>query len=151
MPNHKKNLYPAFIALLLGSFICFLAWSAMRASDSGPQITDRDYYSKGLRYTSTLLEEKAATALGWQVSTQLSGRILQFHLSDKQGEPVRAAKGVITLYIKEEKSSVPFPLQEIDAGIYQLNLNDRMTGELSARLEFELDGARMNRQLLLNL
>lgn len=91
----KKNLYPAFVLLMIGSFICFLAWSAMRASDSGPQVTDADYYSKGLRYTSTVLEKRAAAVLGWRVDTQLSGRTLQLQLTDKEGRPVRSAKGLL--------------------------------------------------------
>jgi nitrogen fixation protein FixH len=147
----RKNLYPAFIILAIASFLCFLTWSAMRAADSGPQVTDADYYSKGLRYTSTILEKKAAAALGWKVSTQLTGRILEFQLSDKQGQPVKAAKGFISLYLPKVSSSIQFPLQEVAAGVYRFNLTASMTGEMTARLEFERKGARLNRQLLLNL
>jgi len=147
----KTNLYPAFVVLMIGSFICFLAWSAMRASDSGPQVTDADYYSKGLRYTSTVLEKRAAAALGWRVDTQLSGRTLRLQLSDKEGQPVRSAKGIITIYMRNRGETISFPLQEVSAGTYQLRLTDSMTGEMTARVEFERDGARLNRQLLLNL
>jgi len=147
----KINLYPAFVLLMIGSFICFLAWSAMRASDSGPKVTDADYYSKGLRYTSTVLEKRAANVLGWRVETLLSGRILRLHLSDKNGQPVRSAKGVISIYMRNRRASTLFPLQEVSAGTYQLHLTDSMTGEMTARVEFERDGARLNRQLLLNL
>jgi nitrogen fixation protein FixH len=146
-----KNFYPLLILLLLGSFICFSVWSAMRAANLGPQIADADYYSKGLKYSSTLLEKRAATVLGWTVSTRLEGRTLVFHLSDKRRQPVRAAKGTLLLYLPESASSVRFPLQEVDAGVYQLHLTAGMTGEMTARLEFERDGARLNRQLLLNL
>ena len=52
----KKNSYPLLILLLIGSFLCFSVWSAMRAIDAGPEVTDADYYSKGLRYNSTLLD-----------------------------------------------------------------------------------------------
>jgi nitrogen fixation protein FixH len=147
----KKNLYPVFILLLLGSFLCFSIWAAMRAVESGPQVTDADYYSKGLKYTSTLLEKKAATTLGWKVSTQQVGRSLLFQLSDKEGQPVRSAKGVLFMYRQEAASSIPFPLQEVDPGVYQFNLTGSMTGEISARVEFEYKGARLSRQLLLNL
>lgn len=147
----KTNIYPVFVLLMIGSFICFLAWSAMRASDSGPQVTDADYYSKGLRYTSTILEKRAAATLGWRVETQLSGRTLQLHLSDKDGQPVSSAKGVISIYIRTRGESVLFPLKEVSAGTYQLKLSDSMTGEMAARVEFERNGARLNRQLLLNL
>lgn len=146
-----KNFYPLLILLLLGSFLCFSTWSAMRAVNLGPQIADADYYSKGLKYSSTLVEKRAAVVLGWTVSTQLVGRTLVFHLSDKRRQPVRAAKGTLLLYLPESASSIRFPLQEVDAGVYQLNLTAGMTGEMTARLEFECDGARLNRQLLLNL
>jgi nitrogen fixation protein FixH len=147
----KKNIYPSLILLLIGSFLCFSVWSAMRAADLGPQVTDADYYSKGLKYTSTLLEKQAAAALGWEVSTKLIGRTLQFQLSDKKGQPIKSANGTLSLYLQEEASSIRFPLQEIEPGLYQLKLTSRMTGEMSARLEFEREGARLNRQLLLNL
>ena len=146
-----KNFYPLLILLLLGSFLCFSVWSAMRAANLGPQVADADYYSKGLKYSSTLVEKRAAIVLGWTVSTQLAGRTLKFHLSDKQGQPVRAAKGTLLLYLPESASSIRFPLQEIDTGVYQLHLTANMTGEKTARLEFERDGARLSRQLLLNL
>ena len=147
----RTNLYPIFILLMIGSFIGFLAWSAMRASDSGPQVTDADYYSKGLRYTSTVLEKRAAAVLGWRVDTQLSGRTLRLHLSDKEGQPVSSAKGVIAIYMRNRGETISFPLQEVSAGTYQMHLTDSMTGEMTARVEFERDGARLNRQLLLNL
>ena len=147
----RTNLYPLFVLLMIGSFIGFLAWSAMRASDSGPQVTDADYYSKGLRYTSTVLEKRAAAVLGWRVDTQLSGRTLRLHLSDKEGQPVSSAKGVIAIYMRNRGETISFPLQEVSAGTYQMHLTDSMTGEMTARVEFERDGARLNRQLLLNL
>ncbi len=147
----KNNFYPLLVLLLLGSFLCFSVWAAVRAIDSGPQVTDTDYYNQGLRYSSTLLEKKAATVLGWEVSTQLVERTLEFHLSDKQGRPVIAAKGTLFLYLPETTSRTRLALQELGSGIYTLNLTAGMTGGMSAQLEFERDGARLNRQLLLNL
>ena len=147
----KKNYYPIMILLLIGSFLCFSTWSAMRAAEMGPQVTDADYYSKGLKYSSTMVEKRAAAVLGWDVSTRLIGRTLEFHLNDKQGQPVRSAHGVLYLYLPDKASSIQFPLQEIASGVYQLSLTSSMTGEMSARLEFELEGARLNRQLLLSL
>lgn len=147
----KKNFYPCLILLLLVSFLCFSTWSAMRAAESGPEVTDADYYSKGLKYTSTLLEKRAAATLGWTVSTRLTGRSLLFRLSDKEGQSVRSAQGTIFLYLPKKASRSQFPLQEIDPGIYQFNLTADMTGEMNARLEFIYGGARLNHQLLLNL
>lgn len=147
----KRNIYPLLILLLLGSFLCFSTWAAMRAVESNPQVTDANYYSKGLRYSSTLLEKRAANVLGWTVSTRRSGDSLEFRLSDKDGQPVSSAKGSILLYIPNMRKSIRFPLQQVDKGVYLLNLTASMTGEMSARLEFERNGARLNRQLLLNL
>jgi nitrogen fixation protein FixH len=147
----KKNSYPLLILLLIGSFLCFSVWSAMRAIDAGPEVTDADYYSKGLKYNSTLLEKRAAAVLGWKVATQLVGRTLEFRLSDKAGNPVEAAHGEIFLYLKGSSSSKKLPLHEAEPGTYIFNLTAGMSGEMNARLEFELNGARINRQLLLNL
>ncbi len=147
----KKNIYPALILVLLGSFLCFSLWSAMRAVEAKPQVTDADYYSKGLKYTSTVLEKQAAVALGWTVTTRLDGRIVEFRLNDKEGLPVAAATGAIFLHLAETPSSISLPLEEVAPGIYQLQLTANMTGEMNARLEFARDGARLNRQILLNL
>jgi nitrogen fixation protein FixH len=147
----KRNIYPALILLLLGSFLCFSLWSAMRAVEAKPQVTDANYYSKGLKYTSTVLEKQAAVALGWRVTTRLDGRIVQFHLNDKEGQPVAAATGSLFLHLAEMPSSISLPLEEVAPGIYQLQLTASMTGEMNVRLEFSRDGARLNRQILLNL
>ena len=100
----KKNFYPILILLLIGSFLCFSLWSAMRAANMGPQVSDADYYSKGLRYSSTMVEKRAATVLGWKVSTRLIGRTLEFRLDDKEGRPVKSAKGVLFLYLPDKAS-----------------------------------------------
>ena len=149
--NTKKNTSPLFIILLIGCFLAFSAWSAMRAIDAGPEVTDADYYSKGLRYSSTILEKKAAEVLGWEVKTRQVGRSLEFRLHDKEGKPVEEARGEIFLYLTGSNSNKKLPLQETGPGIYIFNLTAEMKGEMSARLEFEQNGARINRQLLLNL
>lgn len=147
----RNNFYPAFIICAIISFLLFLGWSAMRAADAGPEVTDADYYSKGLRYTSTLIEQKAAATQGWAVSTELSGRSLLFRLNDRQGQPVTGAKGNLSLYLPQASASAQYPLREVNAGLYRFDLTADMTGRMNARLEFEREGARLDRQLLLNL
>lgn len=147
----EKNAYPLFITLLICCFLGFSTWSAMRAIESGPEVTDADYYSKGLKYSSTLLEKKAADVLGWTVETQLINSTLEFRLSDKEGRPVANANGDIFLYLPGSKQKQQRALVETEPGVYILDLTAEMTGELNARLEFEHKGARINRQLLLNL
>jgi nitrogen fixation protein FixH len=147
----KTNSYPLFIILLISCFLGFSAWSAIRAIDAGPEVTDPDYYSKGLKYSSTVLEKRTAAVLGWKVETLLTGRTIEFHLSDKEGKPVETAKGDIFLYLAGSTKSKQLPLKETEPGVYIFNLTSHMTGEINARLEFERKGARINRQLLLNL
>jgi len=147
----KRNLSPVYITLIIGGFVCFLGWAALQAANSGPVVTDADYYSKGLRYTSTVLEKKAAEALGWDVSTQLKDRTLLFQLHGQDGQPVSSARGTLTLYLRNPAAKHEMPLEEIATGIYRLELSAELVGTLTAQLEFERDGARLNRQLLLNL
>ncbi len=147
----KKNIYPAMIVLLLGSFLLFSIWSAFQASNLGSEVTDTDYYSKGLRYNTTMIEKKAAAVLGWNLSVNLNERTLQFSLSDHDGVAVERAIGSIYLAIPNAAENVNLPLQEVAAGLYTVKLQDEMTGTIQARLDLVREGVRLNRQLLLNL
>ena len=149
--SKKKNIYPALILLLLGSFLLFSIWSAFQASNLGSEVTDADYYSKGLRYNTTMVEKKAAIVLGWNLSVNLNGRTLQFSLTDRDGVGVDHATGSLYLAIPNAAENVNLPLQEIANGLYTIKLHDDMTGAIQARLDLVRDGARLNRQLLLNL
>lgn len=147
----KKNIYPAMILLLLGSFLIFSVWSAFQAAGLGSAVTDADYYSKGLKYNTTMVEKRAATVLGWKVTTELEGRTLKFRLTDREGNPVAKAVGFLYLAIPGAAENINIPLKEVAAGVYQVNLPADFKGAIQTRLEFEQDGARLNRQLLLNL
>ena len=96
-----------------------------------------------------LLERKAAEALGWTLSTELNGQTLKLILTDKAAQPIRGAKGTLSLYLPGETSITVFPLQEVSSGVYQFILTRRMTGEINARIAFEHEGAQLNKQLLL--
>jgi nitrogen fixation protein FixH len=147
----QKNLYRPFILLLLGSFLGFLAWSAWQAANYGSEVSDRDYYSKGLRYTSTLLEKRAAEGLGWTLTTQISGRTLEFHIANREKQGVSGARGTLHLYLPGHADGRAFELHESSSGIYRLALPPELQGSLRARVMFERDGARLSRQLQLNL
>ena len=145
------KFYPAMIFCLLGAFIAFLAWSGFQASTKGTQVTDRDYYSKGLKYNSTQIEKRAAASLGWQLSTERVNGQLQFKLQDGAGQPVTGAKGLLNLYSRPDTDLLKIPLLEIATGQYQATLPENLKGEITVRIEFERDGARINRQLLINI
>lgn len=147
----KKNFYPVFILMLIGAFLVFLAWSAFQAAGLGSKVTDADYYSKGLKYNTTQVEKRAAEVLGWNLKTSLQGRTLEFHLIDEQGKEVDRAVGTLYLAIPGMAENIHLPLHEAASGFYQVILSDDISGSIQARLELERQGARLNRQLLLNL
>ncbi len=146
-----KNFYPAMIVCLLGAFILFSIWSAFQASTQGTQVTDRDYYSKGLKYNSTQVEKRAALTLGWKLETELIKDQLSILLQDGSGSPVTGATGRLNLYSRPGVDLLTLPLQETSSGKYQTKLPAELKGELTIRVEFERNGARINRQLLINI
>lgn len=151
MSKPSKNLYKPFILCLLISFIGFLSWSAWQAKERGSQVTDRDYYSKGLKYNTTLVEKRAAEVLGWSLSTQISEKTLTFHILDRDKQNVTGAHGTLHIYLPDYPKGRPFELQETAAGSYNLDLPANLSGSLRAWVAFERDGAKINRQLQLNL
>ncbi|HKJ04475.1 MAG TPA: FixH family protein [Geopsychrobacteraceae bacterium] len=151
MPKQQKNFYKPLIFVLLGSFLTFSVWSAWQAANRGSQITDRDYYSKGLKYNSTIIEKRAAEVLGWALETTISGKTLTFSLTGDDKNNVANALGTLYLYLPDVPNGKPYRLTEVFSGHYQLLLPAEIKGSLRARVMFERDGAKLNRQLQLNL
>lgn len=147
----KKNIYPPLILLLISGFLVFLVWSAFQAAGFGSRVTDADYYSKGLKYNTTQVEKRAAEVMGWNLETRLNGRSLEIRLIDSDGDAVDHAVGSLYLAIPGAAENIRLPLKEIDPGLYQVSLEDKLYGAVQARLELEREGARLHRQLLLNL
>lgn len=146
-----KNFYPVFILCLLGSFLLFSAWSAFQAVTPGTRVTDRDYYSKGLRYNSTMVEKRAAEVLGWKIAATLFEKQLQISLLDGDDSPVTGASGQLSLYTQKKNDPSRLSLTETTPGIYRILFPEMLNGEITVQIEFEYDGARINRQLLLNI
>jgi len=149
--KHSATPYPLLILLLLCCFLLFSGWSAYRAATRGTAVTDADYYSKGLKYNTTLVEKRAASVLGWQLQTRLVERRLEVLLSDTAQRPVSAASGNLFLASADGSGDRRYPFREDSAGTYALRLPPELRGEYHARIEFSSQGARLNRQLLLNL
>lgn len=147
----NKNFYPLLIIGVVAGFISFLAWSFYQAAGLGSKVTDRDYYSKGLKYNATQLEKQAAEVLGWRLATRLNENSLEIDLTDSKGQMVEQAFGTLYLALPDTAENILLPLQEVRPGHYQINLDKRIKGSIQARVEFERQGARLNRQFLLNL
>ncbi|MFO7765311.1 MAG: FixH family protein [Pelovirga sp.] len=136
------------IPLLLCSFLVFSGWAAYQAATRVSAISDRDYYSNGLKYNSTILEKQAAAVLGWELRSELIDGALIQHLTNRHGEPVSGATGQLTLQYR--KALLIVPLEETDPGVYRAQLPE-LSGENLIRAEFEHDGARILRRLLLTI
>ena len=148
----NKKPYTPWLLLIIGTiFLVLTSWSIYMARSGTSDVTDRNYYSHGLRYNETLLERKAAQSQGWTLKTQLIGHTLRFELKDKTGKAVISARGTLELLFPEKSTSIRLPLVLTDSGIYEVTLDQDLAGEMTARIEFVQDGARLNRQLLLNL
>lgn len=139
------------IMLLIGSFIVFLGWSAYQAATRGSDIADRDYYSKGLRYNTTLIEKQAASVLGWKVEVALREHTFDIVLRDRQNLPVSSGEAKLYLYLSSASAPIELGLSEIRPGTYRRVLPDDLSGEIRARLDLNREGARISRNLLLNL
>ncbi|MEJ2525686.1 MAG: FixH family protein [Desulfuromonadales bacterium] len=141
-----------WLVLLIGcGFLSLMGWSLYRASQETSGVTDRDYYSHGLRYNETLLEQKAAEALGWRMTSGLKDRTLQIMLRDSQDQPVTGARGRFRAYDVTQSVTIDRLVQELGQGQYKVDLPAALQGTVNVRLTFERDGARINRQLLLNI
>ena len=151
VPLKLKSPYVLLIIFLLFSFLAFSVWSARQASTRGSQISDYNYYSKGLKYNNTRVEERAAASRGWQLETKIQNRSLNFKLSDAKNQPIRQAIGELTLFLNKENRVLRLQPVELQPGLYQLKLPDDVSGSLQARIEFEQKNARISRQLLVNL
>jgi len=136
------------VPLLLCSFLVFSSWAAYQATTRVSDISDRDYYSKGLKYNNTILEKQAAAVLGWELHSELIDGALIQHLSNRHGEPVSGAKGQLKLQYREV--ALIIPLEETDPGVYRAQL-PQLSGENLISAEFEHNGARILRRLLLTI
>lgn len=147
---NKSRNFPWLILIIGISFLCLTSWSIYRASKGTSAVTDREYYSHGLRYNETLLERKAAESLGWTVKSAIQDQTLSFLLTDREGKPVTEANGTLELFIKKKASTIRLPLFHTGSGNYQVTIPEVISGEMNARLEFEQNGVRLSKQLLLN-
>ena len=147
----KKKYFPWLILIIGAGFLLLTFWSIFIALQETSAVTDRNYYSHGLRYNKTLFEKKAAEALGWSVDIALIDRDLQIKLSDRQKRPVLKANGSIVLFSSDQEQRDSQPFLEIGNGEYVISFPNELSGAINARIEFERDGARLTRQLLLNV
>jgi len=143
------NRWPHLLLLLGLLFLGLTGWSVYRSATGVSAVTDRHYYSHGLRYNDSLVEKQAAESLGWQVAVSLENGYLASQWTGKDGQPV--AGGDARLVIPDSnRSDITLLLKEDAAGRYGTNLPGELQGETPALLTFSHGGATLRRTLLLN-
>ncbi len=147
----KTNRWPCLIITLGSLFLVFSFWSAYQAATRSSAVTDRNYYSHGLKYNRSLVEQKAAEGMGWSLNAVIAGQRLEIRLSDRDGKPVAGCRGETQLLNVSRLNSLRLNLEEAEPGLYVARLGENLLGEISARLELSRDGARISRRLQLNL
>lgn len=147
----SRNRWPWLIIFLLAGFFALSAWSFHRAARGASAVTDSDYYSHGLRFDQTRLEQKAAATLGWTPAPKLQGRRVIIELRDGDRGFVEGALGSLTLLGSSHPQGRALPLRETQPGIYQADLPLELHGEQPADITFLRDGARLNKRLLLSI
>lgn len=148
--NRAKHI-PWLLLVIGGCFLFLTAWALFSAAWRTSGVTDRDYYSHGLRYNQTQLERKAAASLGWTAATELQDDWLLVRLRDRHRQPVTGAAGRLSLLGANGKHDLTSELQEVSPGLYRGKLPDHLQGEQPARIVFEREGVRLNKRLLLSL
>lgn len=144
------NRWPHLLLLLGLLFLGLTGWSVYRSATGVSAVTDRHYYSHGLRHNDSLVEQKAAESLGWQVTVRLKDGYLATQWTGKDGRPVSGGEARLVIPVGS-RPGLTLPLREDAAGSYGTTLPGRLPGEIQALLTFSRDGAVLRRPLLLNL
>ncbi len=144
--NGRPGWWP--LPLLLAAFLAITFWSVYRAAVGVSAITDPQYYSHGLRYEDTLLEQRAAAAQGWSLAARLDGDELTVILADAEDTPLRGA--TCELLLQPEGRPLRYRLGERAPGRYTAQLPPATTAAtLQATLDCRLAGAAVHRTLLI--
>lgn len=139
--------------LLLGIGLFFFGvtgWSVYRSLIGVSAVTDRHYYSHGLRYNDSLVEQRAAESLDWQVTVELQNGRLTARWHDKNKQPVAGGDASLVLSVRNH-ADITVPMQGDESGRYGATLPTSLRGEVQALLTLNLGSATLRRPLLLNL
>jgi nitrogen fixation protein FixH len=140
-----------YLLLLLGLlFFGVTGWSVYRSVTGVSAVTDRHYYSHGLRYNDSLVEQKAAASLGWQVSVRLQNGQFTSQWTGRDGQPVAGGEAQLVISARD-RADLTLLLTEAADGRYGVILPAELHGEIQAMLTLSRSGATLRRPLLLNL
>lgn len=151
MPKPLPRSIPWLLVAIGIGFTLLTAWSFQRAVDGVSRVTDRDYYSHGLRYDRSLLEQQRAESLGWQMTSSLTAGGVQLTLTNRDGGPVAGARATAAVFHPAGGEALDIPVRETAPGRYLLALPAESRGEITVDVAFSRDGASLGRRLLVAL
>ena len=142
-----KQVSKKWLAVLIGMIIFGISGSVVLLSitmNNGPNLVDKDYYEKGRKFESTILQQmEASKALGWEMQlhipsplvgdgiTYLLGSSGTYHFAMKNisGQPIQGAQVTLFAY-RPSDSKVDFKvtMYEVAAGDYQGTVNFPLEG-----------------------
>lgn len=149
MPRTRST--PWLIILLGIGFLALTGWSIYLAARGASAVTDADYYSHGLRYNQTLLEQKAAVSLGWDAAPEIHDRRVTIQLRDRDQRGVAGAHGTLAILKSGKPQDRILAFTEIGPGIYQAEFPAGTQGEQPVEVTFQRDGASLSKRLLFSL
>ena len=139
----------AVLALTVGAnVILFRA-----ANDRNAAAVEPDYYRKGVRWDSTVAEERASAALGWHAEAGLgppsrAGTPLTVRLVGPGGAPLEgAAVEVTAIHNLDALHHVSARLEPLGGGVYGARLPLRHAGMWELRIEAVRGAARFRTTL----
>jgi nitrogen fixation protein FixH len=135
------RLWPVAIVAVLGLTVAANALVFWAARDRNAAAVEPDYYRKGVRWDSTLAEERQSARLGWRAEAELggldpAGAPLTVRLSGPDGAPLDGAAVVDTaIHNLDALHHVTARLEPRGGGTSGVRLPLRHAGLWELRLE----------------
>jgi nitrogen fixation protein FixH len=137
---NAARLWPAAIVAVLALTVAANALLLWKASDPRGLAAEPDYYSKAVRWDSTLAVERASAALGWTAHAALGvpragAARVEVSLRDSTGAPVgRATVSAALLHNADPARWIRGTLVESGGGRYAAELPLARAGRWELRL-----------------
>lgn len=145
-----KTLWPYIVIGLILVFLGLTFWSVRQATQGVSGVTNDKYYSHGLRYNETQLEQEAAAAMGWSMETELVARRLDIRILDSSGGDVDNITCSLELF-PGKGAPIRQALPRQPGGRFTFDIPAQLQGQITIRLQANREGASLSRTLLVNL
>ena len=168
MQTAHTGLSKKWLGILIGMILAGISGSLVLISitfKNKPNLVDKDYYEKGRRLESTILQQmEARQALGWDMQLQIPSTLVgetityllgssgtyRFSVLDKTGSGLTGAQVMLFAYRpSDSKADIAVKMSEVSAGNYQAQLNLPLQGAwiLTAQAKLGKDVSEVARNI----